>query len=136
MPALSCAQKWKRYVPAALRVPFVALPFHVKVIVEADAPQQRERLRVRFLRAPSQHLDLPEVDVVDDPHVREHLEALEHHADLRPQPRQVGAGVADRDAVAASLVDRQAAAVVAMATSAARRLDLLRRDPPFAKNGP
>src|SRR5262249_2299804 len=50
-----------------------------------------------------EHLDLRQLEVAHDGQVRKQLEMLEHHADARPQLRQVGLAVAhgnagDRDA--------------------------------------
>ena len=52
-----------------------------------------------FFDAAPQHLDLRQVQVGGDVHVRKQLEVLEYHADFGAQLRQVGRLVAHRLAV-------------------------------------
>jgi hypothetical protein len=67
--------------------------------LQADAIEQLHALLRRFVLAAAEHLDLRERQVLGDRQVREQLEMLEHHPDLRAQLRQVRLLVADRLAV-------------------------------------
>jgi hypothetical protein len=53
----------------------------------------------RLLLAAAQHLDLAQRQVVAHGQMRKQLEILEHHADARPQRRQIRALGADRGAI-------------------------------------
>jgi hypothetical protein len=70
-----------------------------RVLREADALEELQRARVGLVPRAAEHADLAEADVVGDAHVREQLEVLEDHADLRAEASEVGLRVADRDAV-------------------------------------
>src|SRR5207245_10451908 len=66
---------------------------------EPDALEELHRPGLGLAARAPEDTDLAEADVVDDAHVREELEVLEDHADLRAEPGEVGLRVADRDAV-------------------------------------
>jgi hypothetical protein len=68
----------------------------VRVRLQADALEQLQALVGRLVLAAAEHLDLRDGQVLGDRQVREQLEVLEHHPDLRAQLRQVGLRVADR----------------------------------------
>jgi hypothetical protein len=74
-------------------------PGNLCACCEADAVEQRHAARVGLVPAAAEHLDLGDRQVLGDGHVREQLEVLEHHADVRTQLRQVGLRVADGGAV-------------------------------------
>src|SRR6266581_8537303 len=71
----------------------------VPVRREPDALEELEAFLRRLLEAAAEHLHLREGEIAHHRHVREQLEVLEHHADPGAQLRQVGPGIADRDAV-------------------------------------
>src|SRR5712692_9309664 len=71
----------------------------LRVPAQAHPVEQGERLLPGRLALASQHLLLRDGQVFHHVHVREQLEVLEDHADACTQLRQVGAALADRDAV-------------------------------------
>ena len=71
----------------------------LRLVAQADAVEQAHAFLLRFLRAATEHLDLRQHEIAHHRQMREQLEMLEHHADARAQLRQVGLGIADRDAV-------------------------------------